>query len=88
MDSSPEALGVLKSMATDPYYSGEPTVTPPLSPGEFTDVGADHPFHNDIAWMALQGITRGCNPPTNDRFCPDATGTRAQMAAFQHGALG
>jgi hypothetical protein len=88
MDSSPEALAALKSMANDPYYSGEPTVTPPLPPGEFTDVGADHPFNDDIAWLALQGITKGCNPPTNDRFCPDATVTRAQMAAFLVRALG
>jgi subtilisin family serine protease len=34
------------------------------------------------------GITRGCNPPTNNRFCPDADVTREQMATFLARALG
>jgi SpoIID/LytB domain protein len=42
----------------------------------------------DIAWIAQQAITRGCNPPTNDRYCPGNTVTRAQMAAFMVRALG
>jgi hypothetical protein len=45
-------------------------------------------FEADIEWMADQGITRGCNPPTNDLFCPDSTVTRGQMAAFLVRALG
>ncbi|MDJ0499176.1 MAG: M23 family metallopeptidase, partial [Acidimicrobiia bacterium] len=28
------------------------------------------------------GITRGCNPPLNDRYCPRREITRGQMAAF------
>lgn len=48
----------------------------------FQDVGDDNVFSTDIEWMATQGITTGCNPPTNDRFCPDDPVTRAQMAAF------
>ncbi len=47
----------------------------------FTDVG-DSVFGTDIAWMAAVGITKGCNPPANTRFCPDAPVTRGQMAAF------
>jgi hypothetical protein len=39
-------------------------------------------FEADIEAMAAAGITRGCNPPTNDKFCPDAYVTRGQMAAF------
>lgn len=39
-------------------------------------------FEADIQALAAAGITKGCNPPTNDRFCPDATVTRGQMAAF------
>ena len=38
--------------------------------------------------IAAQGITRGCNPPVNDRFCPDSVVTRGQMAAFLTRALG
>jgi hypothetical protein len=39
-------------------------------------------FEADIERMAAAGITRGCNPPVNDRFCPDRAVTRAEMAAF------
>jgi len=39
-------------------------------------------FVSDIKWLAESGITQGCNPPANDRFCPDDRVTRGQMAAF------
>ncbi len=39
-------------------------------------------FEADIERIAFAGITRGCNPPVNDRFCPDRAVTRAEMAAF------
>jgi len=45
-------------------------------------------FETDIEKLAAAGITRGCNPPANDRFCPDARVTREQMAAFLVRALG
>jgi hypothetical protein len=45
-------------------------------------------FEGDIDRMATAGVTKGCNPPTNDRFCPTAYVTRGQMAAFLHRALG
>jgi hypothetical protein len=41
-----------------------------------------HIFENAIEWLAAEGITLGCNPPTNDRFCPDDPVTRGQMAVF------
>jgi hypothetical protein len=44
-------------------------------------------FAADIAALAQAGITRGCNPPTNDRYCPDDNVTRGQMAAFLTRAL-
>ncbi len=43
---------------------------------------AGHIFIRDIRWLAEEGITRGCNPPTNDQFCPNDFVTREQMAAF------
>jgi uncharacterized membrane protein YdcZ (DUF606 family) len=46
-----------------------------------------HTFEADIEWLADEGITKGCNPPVNDRFCPDSTVTRGQMAAFLVRAL-
>ena len=45
-------------------------------------------FADEIDALAQAGVTRGCNPPANDRFCPDAVVTREQMAAFLHRALG
>jgi hypothetical protein len=56
------------------------TCTPP-GRGRFVDDDSSI-FEADIEWMADQGITKGCNPPLNDRFCPDDTVTRGQMAAF------
>lgn len=42
----------------------------------------DSTFEGDINALAAADITRGCNPPDNDRFCPDGYVTRGQMAAF------
>jgi len=36
----------------------------------------------DIETIAAAGITRGCNPPANDEYCPDDGFTRGQAAAF------
>ena len=60
---------------------------PGLGADSFDDVPSDHTFAADIAWLADEGITRGCNPPQNTRFCPDDYVTRAQMAAFLVRAL-
>ena len=55
--------------------------------GGFTDtIGSV--FESDIDKLAAAGITKGCNPPTNDRFCPNDSVTRGQMAAFLVRALG
>jgi hypothetical protein len=48
----------------------------------------DSVFEADIEWISARGITRGCNPPVNDRYCPDSYVTRGQMAAFLVRALG
>ena len=54
---------------------------PPTTTDYFTDDNGTL-FENDINRIAALGITKGCNPPTNDRFCPDQTVTRGQIAAF------
>jgi hypothetical protein len=51
-------------------------------PGRFRDVTVANAHHTDIERIAEAAITRGCNPPTNDRYCPKDTVTREQMAAF------
>jgi hypothetical protein len=53
----------------------------------FLDVPAAHLFAGDVTWLAAAGITRGCNPPDNDEFCPNDPVTRGQMAAFLVRAL-
>jgi hypothetical protein len=44
-------------------------------------------FQADIEALAAAGVTKGCNPPANDMYCPSAPVTRAQMAAFITRAL-
>jgi len=51
--------------------------------GRFTDDDSSI-FESDIEWLAAANVTLGCNPPANDRFCPDDPVTRGQMAAFMH----
>lgn len=53
----------------------------PPTPIRFEDTRG-HVFENAISKLAHAGITLGCNPPENDRFCPDRSVTRGQMAAF------
>lgn len=39
-------------------------------------------FENAINKIAAVGITEGCNPPANTRYCPSNRVTRGEMAAF------
>jgi hypothetical protein len=48
----------------------------------FDDVPDTNTFHDNITWLADTGITKGCNPPDNTLFCPDASVSRKQMSAF------
>lgn len=45
-------------------------------------------FHDSINALGANGVTKGCNPPDNNAFCPDRTLTRAEMATFFARALG
>ena len=53
-----------------------PTTTSP-----FTDI-TNNVHEADIRALAAAGITTGCNPPANNRYCPDNPVTRAQMASL------
>lgn len=48
----------------------------------------DSVFENDIDRLATAGVTKGCNPPANDRFCPGEVVRRDTMAAFLARAKG
>ncbi len=54
--------------------------------GGFRDTGASVHKPN-IEKLAYAAITKGCNPPLNDLYCPDSSVTRGQMAAFLTRAL-
>ena len=54
--------------------------------GSFTD--DDGNIHEgNIEAIAAKGITKGCNPPFNDRFCPGQEVDRGAFAAFLRRAL-
>lgn len=73
-DKSVWTLQLYYSQVVDPTGSGQGV-------GTFDDDDGNT-FEDDIEWLAAEGITRGCNPPTNNLFCPDDYVTRGQMAAF------
>jgi hypothetical protein len=60
---------------------------PPSASTPFVD-DEGHLFEDAINRIAAGGITLGCNPPANDRFCPDQRIARDQMATFLTRALG
>jgi hypothetical protein len=83
---------VLRLTASDGVYDNtdtmQVTVSGSSSGGDGTFIDDDgSTFEADIEWIAAEGITKGCNPPVNDRYCPDDFVTRGQMAAFLHRAL-
>ncbi|MGH8873961.1 MAG: Kelch repeat-containing protein, partial [Acidimicrobiia bacterium] len=61
---------------------------------EYPASGIDHftdddgsVFEGDINAIAEVGVTKGCNPPENTRYCPDDLVLRDQMASFLGRAL-
>jgi hypothetical protein len=59
---------------------------PPPTDDHFLD-DAGMVSEGAINRIAEAGVTRGCNPPAGDNFCPDTPVTRAQMATFLTRAL-
>jgi len=53
---------------------------------QFTDI-AQSSHRVNIDKIHEDGITRGCNPPSNTLFCPQRSITRGEMAAFISRAL-
>jgi hypothetical protein len=56
-----------------------------LAAHQFSDVPNSNPFHSQISRLVESGITAGCGTTT---FCPKASVTREQMAAFLTRGLG
>ncbi|MGH8945606.1 MAG: SpoIID/LytB domain-containing protein [Acidimicrobiia bacterium] len=87
-----EIVSLLKAYGFDYHAPGSPNsdpdrprVSPYISgvsdPAGFDDI-VGNIFEADIEWAAEVGITKGCNPPANTRFCPDDPVSREVMAAF------
>jgi len=60
-------------------------ITPAPATATFSDVPTTHLFFQHIEALAASGITLGCGAGI---YCPDATLTRGQMAAFLSRSLG
>lgn len=86
------AVGILTSTGSDRFAPNEALTRAEMAalvsrslglaakaPAPFTDVPADHPHAAGIAAAFEAGLTKGCG---GDRFCPDGTLTRAQMATL------
>lgn len=59
---------------------------PPTAVDRFVD-DTGSVFEDAINRIAAAGVTQGCNPPANDRFCPGQAISRDQMATFLTRAL-
>ncbi len=92
LGGSEVATGTATTLDFTPTQSGaytvELTVTDDAGAGTgshdftvLTDISGSI-FASDIVWLANEGVTKGCNPPTNDEYCPNSNVTRGQMAAF------
>lgn len=79
----PDAVVTREQMAA---FLARALALPPVESGWFVD-DDDSVFEQVIDSLAAAGITLGCNPPQNDRFCPLAPVTRAEMATFLTRAL-
>jgi hypothetical protein len=49
---------------------------------QFTDVPDSAFYSNSVTWMKDNGITVGCNPPANTKYCPNDNVTRGEMAVL------
>jgi hypothetical protein len=54
----------------------------PSTSDDYFDDDDGHTFESAINRLAASGITKGCDPPDNESFCPDGDMTRGAMAAM------
>ncbi len=71
-------MSALFKRAVDTLITVDPAS---VDPGRFSDT-QESLFVNSTAWLAASGITVGCNPPSNTKFCPDQYVTRGELATF------
>ena len=86
MPRKPAALAVFMAGVVLFATFGVARAAEPGTQGYFIDDNG-HLFEEDIDAIAAAGITKGCNPPSNTRYCPDFVVDRGAMAAFLRRAL-
>ncbi len=74
-------FGYVASGSTSTAIRVSPYFTAVTDPPGFDDI-IGSTFEADIDWAGAVGVTKGCNPPANTKFCPGDAVTRGQMAAF------
>jgi hypothetical protein len=87
---STDGVYVLRLTASDDVLQNSDDVTVTVDV-ETTNTFVDddgHLFEKAIEWLAAEGITKGCNSPVNNKYCPDDFVTRGQMAVFLVRAMG
>ena len=95
------ATGITKGCGTDTFCPDDPVTRGQMAAflvralgysddgdGDLFTDDDDSIFEDQIDKLATASVTKGCNPPTNDEFCPNSHVTRGQMAAFLRRALG
>lgn len=58
------------------------SVSFPAPSGDYFTDDNDSIFENNINRIAEAGITKGCDPPENNHFCPDRGLTRGELATI------
>ncbi|MDJ0663511.1 MAG: M15 family metallopeptidase [Acidimicrobiia bacterium] len=71
----------------DPNWDCDPEALPYTFNGTFRD-DDENVHEGNIEIIAAAAVTKGCNPPFNDDYCPDDDVSRGAMAAFLVRALG
>ena len=84
MTSKTLALSAAASLAIIVLFAADASGA--LVRDTFTDDNGNV-HESNIETIAAVGVTKGCNPPANTRFCPSSSVTRAQMAVFLDRAL-
>jgi hypothetical protein len=78
--TQPVTRAEMATFLTRALNLGEASVEP------FSDItGSVHA--PGISAIAAAGITKGCNPPDNNEFCPDRSVTRGEMASMMRRAF-
>ena len=82
-------LGSYDELTVTVSSGGGGGVPPPPPPPPNTFIDDDgNPHEANIEAIAALGITEGCNPPLNTKFCPELNVTRAEMAVFLVQSMG